>query len=293
LRDAHAPKAMVVGGRALDLLGPYVARVAPVQLLRIGQLYLIGIPAEVTAVAGLRLRRTVASIMSADIADVLVAGYSNGYLHYVTTPEEYDSQQYEGGSTLFGRWTLPALAQITAELAEAMRDGRQVPCGVPDPDLSGRQRHARPRIPRDRPPSGHQFGGVLVEPRYRYRPGDTVTATFAAAYPNNDLRRNGTYLEVQRLDGDDWVTVADDGDWSTTFRWRRGRRGQVVVVTWIVPADGPPGEHRIRWYGEARDQVLRPYYGTSRVFTIDCEGGHHDTADQKAPAGRPARDRRT
>jgi neutral ceramidase len=287
LREAHAPKALVVGGRALDVFGPYVARRAPIQLLRIGQLYLIGIPGEVTVVAGLRLRRTVASILAADLADVLVAGYSNGYLHYITTPEEYDAQQYEGGSTLFGRWTLPALQQITAGLAVAMRDGTTAGYSVPGPDLSGRQRRARPRIPADRPPPGHDFGDVLVQPRYRYRPGDTVTAVFAAAYPNNDLRRNGTYLEVQRFDGHDWVTVADDGDWSTTFRWRRGRRGQVAVVTWTVSAGMRVGDYRIRWHGEARAQALRPYSGTSRVFTIGSEGGHHGTADETAAPGRP------
>ncbi|TCC30775.1 neutral/alkaline non-lysosomal ceramidase N-terminal domain-containing protein [Kribbella speibonae] len=275
LRDVQAPKALVVGG----LRGHYVARHAPVQLLRIGQLYLLGVPAEVTIVAGLRLRRTVASIVGADLADVLVAGYSNGYLHYVTTPEEYDTQQYEGGSTLFGRWTLPALQQVASELAEALRDGRPMPYGEAAPDLSGHERPARPRIPRDKPPAAHAFGDVLVEPRRRYRPGDVVTAVFVAAYPNNDLHRNGSYLEIQRRIADGWMTVADDGDWSTTFRWRRTRSGQIAVVTWTVPADAA-GPFRIRLYGKAQQQVLRPYSGTSRVFTIESEGGHH--ADRTA-----------
>ncbi|GAA3592037.1 neutral/alkaline non-lysosomal ceramidase N-terminal domain-containing protein [Kribbella ginsengisoli] len=288
LRDTQAPKAMVVGGRAVNLFGPYVARAAPIQLLRIGQLVLIGVPAEVTIVAGLRLRRAVASILAADLADVLVAGYSNGYLHYVTTPEEYDTQQYEGGSTLFGRWTLPALVQIVSELATAMRDGKPVSIGSPGPDLSDRQRHARPRIPPDQPPPGHRFGDVLVEPRSRYRHGDTVTAVFAAAYPNHDLHRNGTYLEVRRFYGHSWTTVADDGDWSTTFRWRRARRGQLVVVTWTVPAAAEPGDYQICWHGEVHDRVLRPYSGSSRVFTIESGGGD-DGADQTAAAQRPAR----
>jgi neutral ceramidase len=275
LRDVQAPKALVVGG----LRGHYVARHAPVQLLRIGRLYLLGLPAEVTIVAGLRLRRTVASIVGADLADVLVAGYSNGYLHYVTTPEEYDTQQYEGGSTLFGRWTLPALQQVASELAEAMRDGRPIPYGDAGPDLTEHQRPARPQIPHDVAPPGLDFGDVLVEPRRRYRPGDVVTAIFAAAYPNNDLRRNGTYLEVQQRIADGWDTVADDGDWSTTFRWRRTRSGQLAVVTWTVPDDAA-GEYRIRHHGKARRQVLRPYTGTSRMFTIESEGGRH--ADQTA-----------
>ncbi|RZH99892.1 alkaline ceramidase, partial [Staphylococcus aureus] len=100
-----------------------------VQLVRIGRLYLIGIPGEPTIVAGLRLRRMVASIVGADLADVLCVGYTNAYIHYVTTPEEYLEQRYEGGSTLFGRWELCALMQTVAELAEAMRDGRPVTLG--------------------------------------------------------------------------------------------------------------------------------------------------------------------
>ncbi|MFG1913146.1 neutral/alkaline non-lysosomal ceramidase N-terminal domain-containing protein [Kribbella sp. NPDC048928] len=275
LRDVQAPKALVVGG----LRGHYVARRGPVQLLRIGHLYLLGVPAEVTIVAGLRLRRTVAAIVGADLTDVLVVGYSNGYLHYVTTPEEYETQQYEGGSTLFGRWTLPALQQVASELAAAMREGKPVPSGVPEPDLTGRVRPARPRIPRDEPPPGRDFGDVLVEPRSRYRPGDTATAIFAAAYPNNDLRRNGSYLEVERRIPDGWQTVADDGDWSTTFRWRRTRSGQIAVITWTVPRDAT-GEYRIRCHGKARAQVLRPYSGTSRTFTVETEGGPH--ANQNA-----------
>jgi neutral ceramidase len=100
----------------------------------------------VTIVAGLRLRRTVAGIVGAELRDVLVAGYSNGYLHYVTTPEEYDEQRYEGGSTMFGRWELPALQQVVAGLATAMRDGRPAPGGAPPGGLSRRRRS--PSAPR-------------------------------------------------------------------------------------------------------------------------------------------------
>src|SRR5690606_4134785 len=108
---------------------PWVQEIVPVQLVRIGRLYLIGVPGEVTIAAGLRLRRTVAGITGSDLDDVLVAGYANSYFHYVTTPEEYDAQHYEGGSTLFGRWQLPALQQTAARLARAMRDGRDLPAG--------------------------------------------------------------------------------------------------------------------------------------------------------------------
>ncbi|MGB8402810.1 MAG: neutral/alkaline non-lysosomal ceramidase N-terminal domain-containing protein, partial [Mycobacterium sp.] len=129
LRDAQEPKGIFAPASLTNRLTDFVQERVPVQLIRIGQLYLIGIPGEVTIVAGLRLRRTVAAIVGAELADVLVVGYSNAYIHYVTTPEEYLEQRYEGGSTLFGRWELPALQQVAAELAVAMRDGRPAPVG--------------------------------------------------------------------------------------------------------------------------------------------------------------------
>lgn len=98
-RDAQSPKGIVAPGGLLNRLAPFVQERVPVQLLRIGQLYLIGMPGEVTITAGLRMRRAVAAVVGADLHDVLVAGYSNAYIHHVTTPEEYDAQRYEGGST--------------------------------------------------------------------------------------------------------------------------------------------------------------------------------------------------
>lgn len=201
LRDAQAPKAIVVPVGAMNRVYPWVQEQVPVQLVRVGRLHLIGIPGEVTIGAGLRLRRTVAGIVGADLADVLVAGYANSYFHYVTTPEEYDAQQYEGGSTLFGRWQLPALQQVVAELATAMRDGRRLPLGPVPPDLSGSQLSLQPPIVMDVPQPMRAFGDVLTGPRDSYRAGERVSVVFAGAHPGNDLHRRGTYLQVQRDEG--------------------------------------------------------------------------------------------
>lgn len=145
---AQAPKGIVMPARLPNRIHPFVQEIVPVQLVRIGRLYLIGIPGEPTIVAGLRLRRMVASIVGADLADVLCVGYTNAYIHYVTTPEEYLEQRYEGGSTLFGRWELCALMQTVAELAEAMRDGRPVTLGRrPRPTRELSWVAARPPMP--------------------------------------------------------------------------------------------------------------------------------------------------
>ena len=52
-----------------------------------------------------------------DADDVLVQGYANGYAHYLTTPEEYDAQRYEAGSTVFGRNELAAFVEAAQRLA--------------------------------------------------------------------------------------------------------------------------------------------------------------------------------
>lgn len=279
LREAQAPKGIFVPIGELNHIYPWVQEQVPVQLLRVGRLHLIGVPGEVTIAAGLRLRRTVAEIVGAELRDVLVAGYANAYFHYLTTPEEYDAQQYEGGSTLFGRWQLPALQQTAARLARAVRDGEELPAGPVAPDIADKALALQPPVVLDAPPLGRKFGDVLTEPRTAYRPGERVTAVFAGAHPGNDTHRGGTYLRVERQDGGSgggggdgtWRTVADDGDWATTFRWaREGVAASKVTVSWDIPEGTEPGTYRISYHGDAKPLVgtVRAISGTTRAFTV-------------------------
>jgi neutral ceramidase len=119
------------------------------------------------------------------------------------------------------------------------------------------------------------FGEVIVQPPARVIPGATVSATFVGAYPNNDLHRRGSYLEVQRREDGGWTTVADDGDWSTRFHFRRyGRAGSQIVTTWDVPDDAA-GTYRITYSGDARDAAgrLTPIGGATREFTVAPTAG--------------------
>lgn len=116
------------------------------------------------------------------------------------------------------------------------------------------------------------YGRVVAEPQARYRPGDRVEVAFVGAHLANDLRRGGTFLEVQHEDGDGWRTVADDGDWATTLRWHRvGRHGSRVTVTWQVPPDARPGRHRVLVHGTARDRAgaHTTFTGVTRGFAVE------------------------
>jgi hypothetical protein len=109
-----------------------VPQVLPVQLLRIGTIAVLGIPGELTTMAGRRLRGTLLdTLSSADVEHVALSAYANDYSQYVTTLEEYGSQQYEGASTLFGPHTLEAYQRVAAGLAGALAQRSPVSAGPP------------------------------------------------------------------------------------------------------------------------------------------------------------------
>ncbi|MFX0573886.1 neutral/alkaline ceramidase [Nocardia nepalensis] len=271
LADAQAPKAIVA---PLGLLPPvpWVPNVVPIQIVRIGELYLACGGGEFTIVAGLRIRRAVAAALGVALDQVLMQGYANAYHEYVTTPEEYDSQQYEGGSTLFGRYTLPAYQQEFTRLATAFAARQQVPRGPAPRDVSNLQPNFQPAPGPDAPPPGRGFGDLLTQPAATYAPGSRAAAEFVSAHPKHNPRRNGTFLEVQRRNGSgDWERIANEGEWAVRFYWsKHGTAESVARFTWDIPADATPGRYRMQHFADSlgADGVLRPFTGTTNEFDV-------------------------
>lgn len=100
---------------------PWVPELMPLQIFIIGQLAIVGVPSEITTIAGQRLRNTVAEVLKErGVTEVQIAPYANAYAGYITTYEEYKMQAYEGGHTLFGKWTLAAYQTYFRQLAREM-----------------------------------------------------------------------------------------------------------------------------------------------------------------------------
>ncbi|TQC46463.1 alkaline ceramidase [Rhodococcus sp. WS4] len=270
LQDAQAPKLVLV---AVGLLPPdgWVPHVLKIQIIRIGGLFVVGGPAEFTIVAGLRIRRTVADRLGVPLENVIFQGYANSYASYCTTPQEYDAQQYEGGSTLFGRYTLPAYQQGFAKLADGLRSGSEIPRGPAPRDLSQFQPYVGPGIDRDESPAGRVFGDVLTQPAAKTLTGLQIAVDFVTGHPGNNPRRRGTFFEIQRRSGDHWTRHADDGDWSTKYRWTRTEPHQSVArITWDIPDGTPAGQYRVQHYGDSRDAAgaITAFTGTSNEFEV-------------------------
>jgi len=59
---------------------------------------------------------------------VVISALANTYVDYITTPEEYNVQRYEGASTIYGPYTLLAFIQEFNKLAAALATVRASLC---------------------------------------------------------------------------------------------------------------------------------------------------------------------
>jgi len=278
-----------------DMLKPYPwePSTLPIQLFRVGNLFIAIPPSEFTTMAGRRLRNTIHDyIISSGLlgegeeAYVTIAGLSNSYSHYVTTYEEYQAQRYEAASTLYGPHTLSGYLQEFTRLASDLVNGRPSTSAPPPEDFSDIQisLHA-PGVPFDRTPVGTKFGQVVdgkdVQPSYTT--GQTAEVVFHGANPRNDKKVQGTYLAIEKKVKNSvlpkFETVAVDGDWSTKFHWESGPHDPLdlglsaqskVTISWDIPSSTAAGTYRICYFGNNKkhDDTIHEFSGCSSEFTV-------------------------
>ena len=292
-KACHAPKPILLD--VGEIHQPYVwtPNTVDIQILRVGQLFIVVSPGEATTMAGRRwrdaIREKAASIISAEKPDnvenekpiVLLGGPANTYTHYIATPEEYIVQRYEGASTLYGPHTLDAFIHRSVSLLPYLSSSssKRPDAGPSPPVNTNKSLSFITPVIVDRPKLFHSFGDVLVPPaKSSFRAGDTVSVTFVAGNPRNNLRLEGTYVAVeqQQQQVDDtgrWNRVRDDSDWDLWFRWRRTSTvlgTSEVDVHWEIGPGAEGGVYRIRYFGDAKAQFggVEAFEGVSGEFVV-------------------------
>lgn len=100
---------------------PWAPQVLPAQIIVIGGFAIAGVAGELTTVSGRRLRAGLLDRLGRrGVCHVVSMPYSNTYSGYITTPDEYACQGYEGAHTLFGRWTLGGHRTLFDRVAERL-----------------------------------------------------------------------------------------------------------------------------------------------------------------------------
>lgn len=255
---------------------PWTPEVLPLQILRVADTAIVGVPFELTTMAGRRLRAQVLrDLQGTGVGRVVIAGLANAYAGYVATREEYMQQDYEGASTHFGPYELGAILQEVHKLAVAMKSGASVPPG-PTPRSFARDSVIPIDVrPTDDPtPFDTNHGDLVTDAKDAYtRPG-TVSVSFVGAHPARNLQSMGSYFYVERQGRGGWEVVQTDDHPDNEIHFVRHtcRLGSTCTradIIWQVRSTTEPGTYRIRFVGDAlQSGHTRSFEGVTRTFVV-------------------------
>jgi neutral ceramidase len=237
----------------------------------LGNLAIIALPWEVTTNSGRRIRNAVLDeLQDAGIDYAVISGLSNGFVHYLTTREEYSVQNYEGASTVFGAWTLEAVQQEMVRLAGHVKANTAPSSPYQNSGYRSEASLLAANTAADDGNPSVPFGTVTLQPLERYEQGDdivTVTARFVGGHPRHDLKSESSYffVEQQQADGS-WQVLKQDSDWFTRYQYLISNNGaNQFQVDWILPQGIEAGRYRIRHEGVAASGA---YSGLTDEFEI-------------------------
>lgn len=277
------PKPVLLDVGQMDEPYAWSPNIVDMQSMRIGQLIIIVSSSEATTMSGRRWRSAVhdeaAGTFLKDGSDpvVVLGGPANVYAHYCATPEEYSIQRYEGASTLYGQWELPAYINLTlSNLAYLAPDATGSPAAGPTPpDNRKTSLSFITSVVFDAAPSGNSFGDCTEQPSTSYTKGAVINATFVGANPRNNLRLEGTFAAVEQEDSSSgsWTQVRSDEDWSLVYTWERTNTllgHSQVILSWESETTADSGTYRLKYYGDSKPLIgsISAFTGTSDSFTL-------------------------
>jgi neutral ceramidase len=274
-RKCHAEKPVLIptGVAHVNINGPTMTpQIMPLQIIRIGSVALIAVPAEVTTMSGRRFRKAVLhELAPLGVRHAVVSALANSYASYLATREEYAKQWYEGAATLFGPHQQAAFQQEFVKLSRAIVHRTDIDPGPTPEDITGKSVDLTAKVVLDDKPLNKKYGSVITQPAASYQRGDTVSVQFWGAHPNNNYRTQDSFLVVEKLVNGVYIPVRYDFDPDTTYRWQRsGIANSKVTITWHTEG-AEPGTYRIRHLGDQKSGwtgVIAPYEGVTEAFEL-------------------------
>ncbi len=275
INECHFPKPVLIttGARKKS----WTPQTLPFQLMRLGEIMLVGVPGEMTTMSGRRLRRDFENILQPNgIKHVVIVGLANSYSGYITTPEEYQLQHYEGASTHFGPHTLNAYRQILSDMALEMTQKKSSQSDT-RPSLKDHPSLALdPWILWDDEDANFAYGAMLPGHKKIFARGEVVQMDFRAAHPNNQFEKIPSYFYIEKKIADKWHTILSDSDPKTHFEWRYHHSNNQVAssrvsIFWRTNQSDMDGHYRIRYQGYAKNVLgkFRHFEGTGEFFLVD------------------------
>lgn len=209
----------------------------PIAVVRVGDGAIAAIPGEPTKEMGARVKLAVLQAMArAGVQRVVIAGLADDYIQYLTTPEEYGQQSYEGASTVFGPNEATFLQEQLVDLATRLVEGRPAPEPYPL-DVSYGVHPDGPAYP-----PGADHGTIAAQPPVRVRRLGHATLSWQGGPSGHDRPVGSAFVVAERRVGARWTTA--DTDLGLKMLWRVDAQGR-YHAEWEVPLDAPLGTYRL------------------------------------------------
>src|SRR4051794_7325156 len=208
----------------------------PFGVFRVGDGVLASIPGEATKEEGVRVRDAVLdALRPAGVTHVVIAGLADDYINYVTTPQEYGQQSYEGASTLWGPNEGTFVIERLAELGRVMAAGKP----APDPAQFDPSYGIKPDGPDY--PAGADHGTLTAQPAGTVSRLGRATIAWTGGPSGHDRPVDRAFITMQRHVGRRWRNV--DSDLGIGMLWRVDDQGHYTDM-WEPAASVPTGTYR-------------------------------------------------
>jgi neutral ceramidase len=239
-----------VQGRKIPAAPGLVHETHPeVQVVRIGDRLLLAAPGEPSVEMGRRFEAAVRPALPGGVREVFLVSLANDYLGYLTTPEEYEMQHYEGGHTVYGIWTSLVVRDAFVSLARAMGHGLPAPEPSQPAEL-GSTAKGTPAVG-----DGGVAGSLEEQPPEVVERMQTVSISWTGAERGVDRPLDAPFVALERRTRDGWRRVDDDLGLSFAWSEAEGR----YTARYDVGPGVPAGEHRLRVTSGAYDLATRPF----------------------------------
>jgi neutral ceramidase len=221
--------------QGIPLSSDSVPKAVPLMVVRVADRLIASTPGEPTKEVGARIEQAVGGAAGGLASRVIVSGLTNEFIQYFTTPEEYDRQHYEGGSTLYGPLSAPFLTGQLAELARRMAGGQPAQDAYPFDPTNG--------VPLDGEPygSGASRGRIESQPARRIRRLAHVRFAWRGGDGGLDRPVGRSFVVVQRRIRRRWRPAASDLGLNMLWTVEAGR----YQASWEVPLNARRGIYRL------------------------------------------------
>jgi neutral ceramidase len=214
-----------------------VPKAVPLMAVRVGDGAIVSLPGEPTAEVGARTREAVLrATAGSGVRHAVVAGLANEFIQYITTPQEYDRQHYEGGSSLYGRLEGNFLRDRLAELAGRLVRGEPAPPAYGLDPTNGVAPDGAPYG------SGATAGEIAAQPTPAVPRLGHATIAWRGGPDGLDRPLDRGFVLVERRVGGAWREVTSD--LGLEILWTVDAEGN-HTAKWEVPLDAATGVYRL------------------------------------------------